>query len=80
MADQSAPGPDQPRKDGAADAPLTFAEISREEHLLRTLNEDVAYSSNLLTECYRMLTAIRRVDQKYGPYPDFAPWREANAT
>lgn len=58
--------------------PLTFDEASREEALLRSLQEQTNYSSAVLTECERLLTAIRRVDQKYGPYNEFAPWREAN--
>jgi hypothetical protein len=58
--------------------PLTFDEASRAERLLRSLNEQTNYSSAVLEECQRLLTAIRRVDQKYGPYPEFEPWREAN--
>ena len=55
---------------------LTFDEVSREEHLLRSLTEQTSYSAAVLTECYRLLTAVRRVDQKYGPYAEFAPWRD----
>lgn len=60
------------------DEPLTFDEASREEALLRSLTEQTNYSSAVLTECERLLTAVRRVDQRYGPYKEFAPWREAN--
>lgn len=60
------------------DEPLTAQEVSREEALLRSLTEQTNYSSAVLDECHRLLTAVRRVDQKYGPYPDFARWREAN--
>lgn len=68
------------QRDEHQSAPLTFAEASREEALLRSLAEQTNYSSAVLTECERLLTAVRRVDQKYGPYPDFAPWREANGS
>lgn len=62
----------------AQEGPMTFDEASREEALLRSLQEQTNYSSAVLTECERLLTAVRRVDQKYGPYNEFAPWREAN--
>lgn len=57
---------------------MTFDEADRETALLRSLQEQTNYSSAVLTECERLLTAIRRVDQKYGPYAEFEPWREAN--
>lgn len=56
--------------------PITKPEIDREVALLRSLTAQTDYSSALLTECERLLTAIRRVDQKYGPYAEFAPWRD----
>lgn len=56
--------------------PLDSGEVEREVHLLRCLQAQTDYSSSILTECERLLTAVRRVDQKYGPYEEFTPWRD----
>lgn len=40
------------------------------------LQDQTHYSSHLLTQFDGLLAAVRRVDQKYGPYEEFRRWRE----
>lgn len=40
------------------------------------LGDQTDYSSHLLAQYEGLLAAVQRVDQKYGPYPEFRRWRE----
>lgn len=46
------------------------------EHTLAALNAQTDYSAVLSWAYRELLTAVSRVDQKYGPYDEFAKWRE----
>lgn len=77
-ASPNAPQPSRPEPEiiGFEDLRNLDSLMRSLEHTLAALNAQTDYSAVLSWSYRELLTAVARVDQKYGPYTEFAKWRE----